>query len=53
MGIIISFSASHDDVCVGDEGKVLPEGLEEDQEEVDVVEAGQGDQEKVEGVAHI
>ncbi len=36
-----------------DEAKVLPERLQDPAEEEDVVEAGQGDQQEVEGVAHV
>ncbi len=36
-----------------DEAKVLPERLQDPAEKEDVVEAGEGDQQEVEGVAHV
>ena len=36
-----------------DQVKVLPDGLQDPPDEIDVVEAGESNQEEVEGVAHV
>ncbi len=42
-----------DDVGLGHDAEDGPEGLEEAAEKVDIVEAGQSNQQKIERIAHV